>query len=462
MKHIFLLALTGMSLCPASQAMAQDSIPALQPETAVSLPSAKGTVRLSREDCLRIALESNPVIRVADMEIERMDYSKKETVAALFPTLDFNLAYQRSIELQSIKMNMGGQSQTIKMGSDNSWNMGFSLALPVIAPALWKSIDLSETQILLTRESARTSRIDMVNAVNKAYYALLLARASKKVIQQNYDNARFNADLYEKKNRVGTASEYDVLRSAVQVKNVEPELLAADIAIKQAALQLKVLMGMDFNIEIEPTLELEDYQRGMYGYDGSGAIPLANNPSMRSLALNTKLLEQTVDLKKRAFIPTVAATFNLAWSSLSNGNMFKNIDLNPYSTVGVSVSVPIFSGGSRYYGVKQAKVQLAEMSLERENLERSLRMQVDLAIDNINMEVEQISTSEKSVEQAVKAHEIMQKSFEIGAGTYLDLRDSELAETSARLVYLQAIYNYLVSTSELDALLGRGLDESDN
>ena len=78
------------------------------------------------------------------------------------------------------------------------------------------------------------------------------------------------------------------------------------------------------------------------------------------------------------------------------------------------------------------------------------------------MEVEQISTSEKSVEQAVKAHEIMQKSFEIGAGTYLDLRDSELAETSARLVYLQAIYNYLVSTSELDALLGRGLDESDN
>ena len=248
MKHIFLLALTGMSLCPASQAMAQDSIPALQPETAVSLPSAKGTVRLSREDCLRIALESNPVIRVADMEIERMDYSKKETVAALFPTLDFNLAYQRSIELQSIKMNMGGQSQTIKMGSDNSWNMGFSLALPVIAPALWKSIDLSETQILLTRESARTSRIDMVNAVNKAYYALLLARASKKVIQQNYDNARFNADLYEKKNRVGTASEYDVLRSAVQVKNVEPELLAADIAIKQAALQLKVLMGMDFNM----------------------------------------------------------------------------------------------------------------------------------------------------------------------------------------------------------------------
>ena len=464
MRHVYILALTGLALCPALTALGQGHVPAPAAADTVAVntlpPSAAQTVRLSREECVRIALESNPTIRVADMEIERMDYSKKETVAALFPTLDFSLAYQRSIELQTMKMNFGGQSQSIKMGTDNSWNMGFSVALPVIAPALWKSVDLSETQILLTRESARSSRIDMVNAVNKAYYALLMARASKKVLQQNYDNAKFNAELYEKKFKVGTASEYDVLRSSVQVKNVEPELLAADIAIKQAALQLKVLMGMDFKVEIEPATELEDYQRDMYGYPGSGNLSLADNPSMRSLALNTQLLEQTVSLKKRAFIPTVAATFNLAWSSLSNGNMFKNIDLNPYSTVGIAVSVPIFSGGSRYYGLKQAQVQLAEMSLQRENLESDLRMQVDLAIDNINMEAKQIDTSAEGVKQAVKAHEIMQKSFEIGAGTYLDLRDSELAETSARLVYLQAIYNYLVSTSDLDALLGRGLNES--
>lgn len=57
--------------------------------------------------------------------------------------------------------------------------------------------------------------------------------------------------------------------------------------------------------------------------------------------------------------------------------------------------------------------------------------------------------------QAEKAYQIMQKSFEIGAATYLDLRDSELADTSAKLAYYQAIYNYLVSTSELDLLLGK-------
>jgi outer membrane protein TolC len=82
-------------------------------------------------------------------------------------------------------------------------------------------------------------------------------------------------------------------------------------------------------------------------------------------------------------------------------------------------------------------------------------MQVDLAIDNINKEVRQIESSEESVRQAEKAHQIMQKSFEIGAATYLNLRDSELADTTAKLTYYQAIYNFLVSTSELDMLLGR-------
>ena len=52
----------------------------------------------------------------------------------------------------------------------------------------------------------------------------------------------------------------------------------------------------------------------------------------------------------------------------------------------------------------------------------------------------------------------MQKSFDIGAASYLDLRDSELANTSAQLSYLQAIYNYLVSNSELDTLLGKTVD----
>lgn len=452
------LALAQQTATPAPQ-LTPGQIAASAADTAGMAPALAPTdwprITLSRKECIDIALRDNPTIRVADMEIKRMDYSKKEVLAQLFPTIDFSGAYQRSIELQTINMNMGGQSQSFKMGTDNTWNFGFSAAMPLIAPTLWKSIKISDIQILQNAESARASRLDLVNSVNKAYYSLLLAKASYQVLRQNYDVALYNAELYNKKFEQGTASEYDVLRSSVQVKNVEPQLLEAEIAIRQCKLQLKILMGMDNEVDIEPDVTLAEMQRDMYGYMMEQGWNLDNNTSVRSLKLQTDMLKENVNLKKFAWIPTLSASFNINWNALSNGNALKNQQFHPYSTVGLALSVPIFSGGSKYYGLKQAQVQLKEMDFQRENLMNSLDMQVRLALDNIDKEIRQIATNEEGVRQAEKAYQIMQKSFEIGAATYLDLRDSELADTSAKLAYYQAIYNYLVSTSELDLLLGK-------
>lgn len=428
--------------------------------TAIAQSASTDTLRLSREQCISIALQDNPTIRVADLEVKRVDYSKKEVIANLFPSIDFSGAYQRTIELQTMSLNMGGQSNKIKMGTDNMWNFGFSAAMPLVNASLWKSIKISDTQILSTLESARASRLDMVNNVNQAYYSLLLAIASRDVIQQNYEIAKLNADVYKKQFDQGTASEYDVLRSQVQVTNIEPELLQADIAVRQCQLQLKVLMGMDSAVEVMPNVTLKQMQSDMFGYTTALNRSLANNTSLRSLDIQTDMARQNVTLKKFAWIPTLAVTYNINWNALSNGNALKNQEFNPYSNVGLALQVPIFSGGSKYYSVKQAQVQLKEMEFQRENLVNSLNMQVDLAIENINKQVKQIAASEEGMRQAAKAYEIMQKSFEIGAATYLNLRDSELANTSAQLSYLQSIYNYLVSTSELDLLLGKDQDYS--
>ena len=65
-----------------------------------------------------------------------------------------------------------------------------------------------------------------------------------------------------------------------------------------------------------------------------------------------------------------------------------------------------------------------------------------------------LSAQMSVVKEAERAHDIMEKSFGIGAASYLDLRDSELALTQSRLAYYQAIYNYLVAGADLELLLG--------
>lgn len=452
-KQRLTLLLVGM-LALGMPAFSQNEASATGPALEFNAEEYSDSIPISLRECIDIALSKSPTIKVADLEVKRVNYSKRETIGNLLPQIGFSLSYQRSIELQTIRMNMGGESTKLKMGSDNTWNTGFTLSLPLIAPTLWKAISISDTQIAQNLEAARSSRLELVNQVKKAYYALMLAISSRGVIRQQYGIAKYTADVYSKQFQQGTASEYDVLRSEVQVRNLEPSLLDADISVKQCQLSLNVLMGIDDALNLYPDVTMADMQQDMYSYmlDHEG---LEDNSSLRSLKLQQKMAKQNVDAKKLSFLPTLAASFNVNWLSLSNGPMFKDVDFSPYSTVGVNLSLPIFSGGTRWNQLKQAQVQQKELELQKENLVNSLNMQVELALDNINRQAKQIDSSKEGVRQAQKAHEIMLKSFQIGAATYLQLQDSELANSSAQLSYLQSIYNYLVSTSELDLLLGK-------
>ena len=441
---------------------------------AAPLVSAEN-VQLSLEQCLEIALSDNPTVKVADMEVQRLDYSKKEVIGQLLPTIDFGANYNRTLEKQTMYMNMdgfggmGGDSGDsdegttrarsggdggIKVGLDNSWSLGFQASLPLIAPQLWKSVTVSDTQILRSLEAARQSRQNLVDQVKSAYYGLLLAQDSRIVIQESYDMARLTHETYVKQAAAGAASDYDVLRTSVAMKNIEPEIIQADIAIRQARLQLLVLMGVDSAFEFEAATKLADYEKTMYDEVFALEADYSNNADLRLLDIDTKLLQQQVAMKKLAFVPTLALSANYDWTSMSNGSPVSGFRWSPYSMVGLTLSVPLYHGGSRWNSLKAATIQANEMKWQRQNLERSIAMQTEIAIENIKLNVKQIASSSESVAEADRAHTIMEKSFEIGAASYLDLRDSELSLTRARLAYYQAIYNYLVAGSKLELLLG--------
>ena len=415
---------------------------------------AAGQLVLSLDDCIRIALNENPTIKVAEMEIERVDYSKKETLGQLLPEVNFSGQYTRNLALQTIYMDAGdGQTRAIKMGRDNTYNTGFSASIPLVVPQLWKTLKLSDNQILQNMEKARASRIDLVNQVKNAYYSLLLANDSKRVIEENHETAKLNADIFAKKFELGTASEYDMLRANVAVTNLEPSILEAENSINQLKLQLKLLMGMDARLNITPSQTLDDFKGNMYEH-ALVDTSLVNNTAMKSLDLQTDYLQKALEVQKASWWPTLSGSANLMWSSMSNGSPFKNFMWSKSSSVGLTLAIPLFQGGRRYYRQKQAEIAVREMKWQRENLERSLHVQVQNELNSISKSLKQIESNEGGVRQAAKANEIMQQSFKIGSGTFIQLRDTEDALMSARLAYYQAIYNFLIAESNLEHVLG--------
>ena len=420
--------------------------------------SAHAQLSLSLDECVRIALNENPTIKVKEMEITRVDYSRKEVLGQLLPTVNLAGQYTRNLSLQTMYMDTPNGTMAIKMGSDNTHAGGFQAQIPLVVPQLWKSIKLSENQILQNVEAARANKLSLVNQVERAYYALMLAKDSKRVIEENHATAKLNAEIFQKKFELGAASEYDVLRANVAVTNLEPAILEAENSITALKLQLKLLMGMDVRQDFEPSQQLDEFKGEMYARVMSNTLgadtTLANNTSLKSLDLQTDYLKKVLDVQKMAWYPTLTGSASMMWHSMNNGSPFSGLRWSRASNVGLTLAFPIFQGGQRYYKQKQAEIAVDEMKWQRENLERSLHVQVATQNDVIAKNLKQIESNEGGVKMAEKANDIMQQSFKIGAATFIQLRDTEDALMAARLAYYQAIYNYLVAESDLEHVLG--------
>ena len=428
------------------------------------LGSSAQSLNVTLDECIRIALNDNPTIIVADMEIQRVDYSKKQTLGQLLPQVNFTANYNRTLAKQTMVM----MDQEFKAGTDNQHSVGFQGSLPIIVPSLWKSIKLSDTQILQNIEQARSSRLSLVNQVKNAYYALLLAKDSKRVIEANHNTALLNADIFEKQYEIGVASEYDKTRARVAATTLEPSILDAENSITALKLQLKVLMGMDVAVDIEPVETLDDFKAQMYENTLRVDTSLVNNTNLRQLDLQTDYLKQALKVQKMSWAPTLNGTINYMWNSMSNGSPFKNFNWNPYSQAGLALTWNLFSGGQRYYKQKQAEIAVREMKWQRENLVRGLNSQVETQLNTIKSNLKQIESNAASVALAEKSDNIIQESFKLGVGTFLQIQDTQNALLGARLSYYQAIYNLLVSQSNLELLLGNaplskyGVNENTN
>ena len=157
--------------------------------TSVAQSAEQPTLKLTLEQALEIALSESPTIKVADQEIEIKRFAKQETYASLYPRFDLSAQYQRVLAKQTMSMDFGGQTQTIKVGSDNSFNGGVTGSMPVVNAQLWESLKLSVADIVLAVEKARSSQIDMIEQVSRAYFSVLLAKESLVVYQRVYENA---------------------------------------------------------------------------------------------------------------------------------------------------------------------------------------------------------------------------------------------------------------------------------
>ena len=493
-----LVVLSGM-LCGHFTALAQ-----YRTDAQVILEQADSSdtpVVITLEQALEIALSENISVKVADMEIKRTEYAKKGSYASLFPQIDLTGAYQRTIKKQVMYMDFdmsslggamggaggeGGETQIpdgvqlpdgveipdsgsdagsaatpsmadgLEVGRWNTWSTGVSAAMPLINAQLWKSLKISGLDVELAVEKARSSRLDMVTQVKNAYFATLFAKEAFEVYKQVYENAVQNMEETEKKYRAQKASEMEMLTAKTRVANAIPNVYNAEGSVILALWQLKAVLGVDLDMNLDVTGRLEDWSEHMlYDIHQHDSISLDRNTTMKQLAIQAEMLAETIKVQKYANIPTLAVAFNFSLNAMTNDFNFSEYRWTPYSYVALSLNIPIFSGGKRYQQIRQAKNQYEQVQLQTVNTERQLKIAIRQSLNTMETNMKTYYASKDAVASAQKAYDIVEKSYQVGRSTLLEVNDAQLSLTQAQLGVSQAVYNFLTAKSQLEQTLGQ-------
>jgi outer membrane protein len=420
------------------------------------LLKAQDTLTVSLPKAIEIAMSQSPTIKVANKEITRVDYSKKEKFAALFPTINGSGTYSRNFQKQKSVISFNGSPTVLEFGVDNSMSAGVSASLPIIAPTLWATLKMTEYDAQLALETSLSSKIALVNQVTKAYYTLLLAQDSYDVFVKSYNNTAENTRVILDKYKQGVLSEYEWIRADVQTRNAQSNIVSAQSAVNLSKQQLKMLMGLNMFSEIKVEGKLSDFEQNMYGdVMKLDTIALRSNTDLKQFDIKSKQLDQTLELQKTMWYPTLGANINYSYTSMGNdAAKLSDYIKFPASSLNLSLSIPIFQGGSKHYKYKQLKIQQDELKDQRDNLKKGIELQMITSLDNIKKAIEKIESNKKAMSQAEKAMVISKKRYEVGSGTFLDITNSELAYIQAGLTYNQSIYDYLTAKSDLEKLFG--------
>lgn len=462
-------------VCAATLALAAAMpLKALAQEAA---PADTSTAVITLEQALQIALSENETVKIADMEIERTGYAKKGTYASLLPQVDLTGSYMRTIKKQVMYMDMdmssffGGSESTgstgtteesssskgsgIEVGRDNTYSGGLTASMPLINFQLWKSLKISGQEVDLAVEKARSSRLDMVSQVKQAYFGVLFAKEALNVYKSVYDNAVENFQKTESRYNAQKASELEYTRAKTNVAAAIPDVYNAEASVILALWQLKAVMGVNLEKNIDIAGSLSDYAGTMLrDIADNSEVNLEYNTTMRQLSIQAEELANNVRLKQYAYLPTLAATFSYTANAMTNDFKFSEYQWTPYSYVGLSLTIPIFSGGKRYNDVRQARVQKTELELTMKDTERKLRIAIRQYLNTMEANMKSYNAALETVALAQKAYDISAKSYQVGKSTITDLNDAQLALTQAKLAESQAVYNFLVAKTGLEQTIG--------
>lgn len=418
-------------------------------------------LRLSLEEAVSAGIEHNRDLEVARLDRDIARQKVREAWAGVLPQLDAGFDYTRTLEPTVIYFPEDFTDPTkltpLEISQDNAMVASFSVSQPVFNLKAIAGIRASSAVNKISMEAYRQVEADVISAIKAAYYNVLIADKQVEILAQSV--SRWEAALRDSRAlfREGVAADIDTLKAFLSVENIKPDLIQARNRTSVARTQLKNTIGIGSGNPVVLSDSLV-YSKGEYPDDVSVAYAeaLSARPEVRQLELQIEAEKQNVNAARAESFPAITAVGQLqAQTQFDDGIAIKDTDWPVTSSVGVQVSLPIFTGFRISSLVEQTKLGRLQSMARLEDLKADIRAEVEMKLSDLEESRKRIEVQDRTIRTAERSYEITLLRFREGIGSQLELADAELQLNKAKTNYLQAVYDYLIARVECDKALGR-------
>jgi len=414
---------------------------------------------LSLDQAVETALKNHPNLKAADSQVEGAQANVLKSRSGFLPKVTLSETWSKTdnpLMVLGTKLNQ----ETVTPSDFNPAVMNdpdpmsnYNTRLSVIQPVFNGGKEyLGVKQARLASEAAAQDRArvrqeTMFNVV-KAYYGLLLAKEYDKVAIQSLETSAANVKLAEARFKAGAVLQSDLLRAKVQYAEVKEMATRSGNSVKLAAANLNFAMGVPQEAEyaVEGALSAQDTKEDMDGML-SGALSL--RPDLSSLGLNRKNAEANVKQARTDYIPSLNLMGQADW----NSDRLAGNDAKSWAVMAV-LQWNLFDGLVTTSRVREATANAGRMRSMEEQMRSGVQLQVRQAYYNVQASLERIAATSSSVQEAEEGFRIVQKRYESGMTTLVDVLGAENALIRARTGALQALYDNNVAAAELKLAAG--------
>ena len=393
-------------------------------------------IALTLEESVQRALASNPTIKIADASREQALGALRTAQGGGGPALTYTHTDARTKSATSFK-------------TDDSFSNTFSATYKlysggyVTGPIKQAQANYTSSELGVDK-ALQQIKYDATNG----YYSALAARNMVVLNQESVDRLQAHLNNVQAQFAVGTVAKVDVLRSEVELAQAQQTLTKAQNAYNLAVASLNNVIGLPLGSELD-LREALAYAPDARQLDDCIAYSLDSRPEVLQAEASVKAAKGSLQAARSGNLPTVSVVGKENWYDDS----FAGSDNNNWS-VTLQTSFNVFDSGVTSGQIKQAEAALLKAQETQRQTRDSVQLDVRNAYLSLREAEKRIDTSKVAVVKAEEDYKIAQVRYQAGVGTNIDVMDSQVALTTAKTNYVQALYDYNTYRAQLDKAMG--------